>query len=29
MKLFVKLASLISDIREYFFLKSMRSSFKH
>lgn len=29
MKIFIKLAGMINDIREYFFLRSMRSSFKH
>jgi hypothetical protein len=29
MKLFSKLTGFINDIREYLFLKSMRSSFKH
>jgi hypothetical protein len=29
MKIFSKLTAIMNDIREYLFLKSMRSSFKH
>ncbi|MBB3969067.1 hypothetical protein GGR35_001670 [Mucilaginibacter phyllosphaerae] len=29
MKIIIKLAALVSDLREWLFLKSMRSSFMH